>query len=167
MRGWEPYEAPSDQWISVLIGSQARSFHTRSASAPSSSVSPYHLCQCSISDCIPGLDAEFCPCCSCVCHSFPSFSRVGLTFSWTQRPFIHAEDRSCFRTLEINIEEYRRAEIAPIVQKAPAVWMYIPGAMEGFLSHLLASICLPFIPSCFHPIPYGICQVLFSYPQNS
>lgn len=115
MRGWEPYEAPSDHWISVLIGNQSRSFHTRSASAPSSSGSPYHLCQWGTSDCIPGLHAEFCPCCSCLSHSFPSFSRVGLAFSWTQGLFIHAEDMSCFRTLEINIEEYRRAEIAPIV----------------------------------------------------
>lgn len=40
MRGWELYEAPSDHWISVLIGNQSRSFHTRSASVPSSSGSP-------------------------------------------------------------------------------------------------------------------------------
>lgn len=98
MRGWEPYEAPLDCCMHVLIGIQSRSPHTRSANTPHapSSGSPYHLCQCASSDCIPGLHAEFCPCFSHLSHSFPNFSRVGLAFSWTQRPFIHAEDTSCF-----------------------------------------------------------------------
>lgn len=66
MCGWEPYEASSNQWISALIGSQARSFQTRfgfSGSglstpglpvSPPSSGSPYQLCQCGSSDCILG-----------------------------------------------------------------------------------------------------------------
>lgn len=65
MRGWEPYEAPSDCCMYVLIGIQSRSLHTRSANTPRapSSGSPYHLCQCASSNFIPGLHAEFCPCC--------------------------------------------------------------------------------------------------------
>lgn len=95
------------------------------------------------------------------------------TLRW---PFLHARDcrlhapfpgTLSLRALEINTEEHRRAEIAPIILKAPVVWMCILGAMEGFLSHLLSSIFLSFIPYCFHPIPYGICQILCSYPQNS
>lgn len=99
------------------------------------------------------------------------FARIELSRDTQWWPFLCADDSRLhtlflaalsLRALEINIEEYSRAEITPIVLKAPVIWTCSLGTMEGFLSRFLASIFLPFVPSCFHPIPYGICQILYS-----
>lgn len=154
--------------------------HTSSANALSYSPaqgSPHHLHQRGIFDCIPGFAIQLC----LWLMSVPQLPWLFKVWTFLFRdmwwwPFLNTGECTLhaplpaalsLRAWEINIEENSRAEITPIILKAPVLWTCILGTMEGFLNRFLAYIFLSFIPSCFHPIPYGICQILYSYPQNS